>query len=75
MVTNEHVHCSIFEGEREGPGTFTYAKNGDLIFSREMFYVFRDCLERGRGGRTVVTFEDKDMQERIDWELANKSQS
>lgn len=74
MVTNDHVHCTLFEGEGK-EGTFTYAKNGDLIFSKEMFYVFKDCLYRGRGGRTVVTFEDRDMEERLDWEAANKSQS
>jgi hypothetical protein len=74
MVTNQHVHCSLFEGEGE-EGSFTYARNGGLVFSREMFYVFKDCLMRGRGGRTVVTFEDRDMAERLDWEAANKSQS
>ena len=74
LVTNDHIHCTLFEGEGE-EGTFTYAKNGDLIFSKEMYYIFRDCMTRGRGGRTMVVIDDQDMKQRLDWEAANRSQS
>lgn len=74
MKTNDHYHCELWEGEAN-LGPFTYAKNGDLVFSKEMFRIFTDCLQRGRGNRTMIVIEDKDMEERLDWEIANKSQS
>jgi hypothetical protein len=75
LVTNDHVHCELWEGEGETEGTFTYAKNGDLVFSRNAYWAFRDSLQRGRGTRTNFVVKDEDMAERIDWEIANKSQS
>jgi len=55
-----HIHCSIYEAEQtyEG-GTFTYAKNGDLIFSREAFWGFYDSLDRGRSNAVTVHLEDR----------------
>lgn len=39
------------------------------------FYGFKDALYRGRGTRTEIIFKDQDLEDRLDWELTNRSQS
>jgi len=68
---NKHVHFSLFSGsDREH-----LALCGDLTMDKEEYYALEDAVRRGRGNRTTFDVKDEDLEDRLDWEIANKSQS